>query len=74
MPGVAEKHAVARAHTRMAWETTKERVEEGRVRFRGTAVGIVGQVQEATGLKLREAFGWGTRSDGKAGKENARGS
>jgi len=59
LPRVAEKHAIALAHTRMTWEGAKETIGEGREQFKGAVEGTVGRMQVATGLKLREGFGWG---------------
>jgi hypothetical protein len=50
----------------MEWASTKERLEKGQVRFNGAVVGIAGQVQAATGLRLKEGLGWPVGGDVKA--------
>jgi organizing structure protein 2 len=71
-PSVAAKHAIARAHTRMAWEGAKETLADGRERVKGTVEGAVRGVQLATGLKLREGLGWGGEAVKVAGGGVAR--
>ena len=58
MPSVAEKHDIAKAHSRMAWERVKEATKDGRGQVDKAASSVVDKVQELTGLKLRETLGW----------------
>ena len=58
MPSVAEKHDIAKAHSRMAWERVKEATKDGRGQVDKAASVAVDKVQELTGLKLRETLGW----------------
>ncbi|KAF8636104.1 hypothetical protein AX17_003809 [Amanita inopinata Kibby_2008] len=56
-PRVAEKHDVARAHTRMTWERLREGTKEGREWVGRGMIGVVEKVQEVTGLKVGEVLG-----------------
>jgi len=58
LPSVAEKHDIAKAHSRMAWERVKEATKDGRGQVDKAASVAVDKVQELTGLKLRETLGW----------------
>lgn len=58
-PRLREIHLTANAHTRMTWERAKEATKDGRQSLGRGVEGIVGQIQEATGLKLKETLGWG---------------
>jgi MICOS complex subunit MIC26 len=60
-PTLKEKHDIANAHTRMTWERAKEATRDGREGISKVAEGLVGRVQDATGLKLRETLGWGEK-------------
>lgn len=55
-PAVAQKHAVANAHTAMTWERIKEATASGRSSIYGGVVTGVDKVQELTGLKLSETL------------------
>lgn len=71
-PSLREKHLTANAHTRMTWERAKEATKDGREGLGKGVEGIVGRVQEATGLKLKETLGWGEavveKAEGKVGQ------
>ncbi|KIL61638.1 hypothetical protein M378DRAFT_179977 [Amanita muscaria Koide BX008] len=56
LPHVAQKHAVANAHTRMLVDRIKEETKEGRERFRKGVEWGVYKVQEVTGLKVGEVW------------------
>jgi MICOS complex subunit MIC26 len=58
VPRVAQIHDVSNAHTAMTWEMIKSTTRDGREKLSNGVVGIVGKVQEATGLKLQEGLGW----------------
>lgn len=58
-PGLREKHLTAKAHSQMTWERAKEATKGGREGLGKGVEGLVGRVQETTGLKLRETLGWG---------------
>lgn len=45
----------------MSWEMAKDKLAEGRVTLEKGVERSVSAVQDATGLKLREALGWGSR-------------
>ncbi|KAJ8519807.1 hypothetical protein ONZ45_g3283 [Pleurotus djamor] len=60
-PTLAEKHAIANAHSRMTWERIKDSTENGRSSVRKSAEGAVEWVQGQTGLKIRETLGWGEK-------------
>ncbi|RDX51735.1 hypothetical protein OH76DRAFT_1463125 [Lentinus brumalis] len=57
-PTLAEKHEIAKAHTAMTWERVKDATQNGRETFSEGVATLVGKVEEATGLKLRETLGW----------------
>ncbi|KIY69957.1 hypothetical protein CYLTODRAFT_435920 [Cylindrobasidium torrendii FP15055 ss-10] len=69
LPEVARRHEVGKKHAVMGWERVKEGVEGGRERVGGVVEGVVGGVERGTGLKVREALGWGVgkNSGGKEG-------
>jgi MICOS complex subunit MIC26 len=58
LPSLSEKHDVAKAHTQMTWEKVKDTTASSREQLNRGAIAAVEKVQEVTGLKLREAFGW----------------
>ncbi|KAJ8690804.1 hypothetical protein PTI98_012203 [Pleurotus ostreatus] len=58
-PTLAEKHAIANAHSRMTWERVKEGTQSGREGVIKGVEGAVEWVQGATGLKVKETLGWG---------------
>ena len=57
-PRLAQKHDVANAHTRMTWERIKDGAQNGRAWVNRGAENAVEKIQDVTGLKLRETFGW----------------
>ncbi|KAI0076421.1 hypothetical protein K474DRAFT_1684801 [Panus rudis PR-1116 ss-1] len=59
LPGVAEKHEIAKAHSAMTWERIKEGTKEGRKSLETGLTGVIDKLQEATGLKLKESLGIG---------------
>jgi len=59
VPRFAQTHETAIAHSQMTWEMAKEKYAEGRDGLMKGTEGVIGKVQEATGLKLKETFGWG---------------
>ncbi|CAL1697432.1 unnamed protein product [Somion occarium] len=61
-PTLAEKHAIANAHTRMTWERAKEATQNGRERISQGLVGAIDKAQEVSGLKLKETLGLGTEA------------
>ena len=69
-PSLKEKHDIANAHTRMTWERAKEATRDGREGVGRAAEVLIGKVQSATGLRLRETLGWGenvlAKAEGKA--------
>jgi organizing structure protein 2 len=54
----------------MTWESVKEATKDGREGVGNAAEGLIGRVQDTTGLKLRETLGWGEKvlekAEGKA--------
>lgn len=56
-PTFAEKHAIANAHTLMTWEMAKDATRDGREKMGEGLASLIGKVQDATGLKLREGLG-----------------
>ncbi|TDL26918.1 hypothetical protein BD410DRAFT_475685 [Rickenella mellea] len=58
-PALARTQDTAIAHSAMTWERAKDAYARGRSKVGSGVKCAVGQVQDATGLKLREAMGWG---------------
>lgn len=58
VPNLAHKHDVSIAHTKMTWDLIKYHTRDSREKLSSGVVGAVGKVQDLTGLKLQEAFGW----------------
>jgi len=56
-PALAQKHAVAIAHSRMTWERLREAGIGGRDKFQDGLGSAVRKFQELTGLKVEEALG-----------------
>jgi len=56
-PTLAQKHAVAIAHSHMTWERLREAGTSGRDKFQDGLGSAVRKVQELTGLKVEEALG-----------------
>jgi organizing structure protein 2 len=56
-PALAQKHAVAIAHSHMTWERLREAGIGGRDRFQDGLGSAVRKFQELTGLKIEEALG-----------------
>ncbi|KAI0684210.1 apolipo protein O-domain-containing protein [Cytidiella melzeri] len=61
-PTLAQKHAVANAHTAMTWERAKDATSSGRETVGRVVGSVLSRVQESTGLKLKEALGVGERA------------
>ena len=59
-PTLAEKHEIAKAHSAMTWQRIKDATQNGRETFSEGVASLVGKVEAATGLKLRETLGWRT--------------
>ncbi|KAI0754198.1 apolipo protein O-domain-containing protein [Daedaleopsis nitida] len=62
LPSLAEKHEIVKQHSAMTWERVKDATQNGRESFSSGVAGLVGKVEEATGLKLRETLGWRERA------------
>ncbi|KAK7046110.1 hypothetical protein VNI00_007112 [Paramarasmius palmivorus] len=58
-PTLAQKHAVANAHTAMTWEMIKNATANGRESVTKGVENAVGKIEETTGLKLKETLGLG---------------
>jgi len=59
-PTLAQKHAVAIAHTHMTWERLRAAGISGRDKVQDGLGGAVRKVQDLTGLKVHEALGRAT--------------
>lgn len=57
LPAVAEKHAIANAHTAMTWERAKEATANSQESLGRGVDSLLTRVQDSTGLKLKEALG-----------------
>ena len=66
LPAVAEKHDIAKAHTAMTWERIRDATKDGRATLGGGVESAVHKAQDATGLKFKEALGWGKGVSDKA--------
>ncbi|KAM5543506.1 hypothetical protein V8D89_002757 [Ganoderma adspersum] len=56
-PTFAEKHEIAKAHSAMTWDRVKEATQNSRETATDTLATLLGKVEEASGLKLRETLG-----------------
>ena len=56
-PSLAQKHAVAIAHSHMTWERVRASGISGRDKVQGGLGSAARKVQELTGLKVHEALG-----------------
>ena len=65
-PTLAQKHAVAIAHSHMAWERVRAAGVSGRDKVQDGLGSAARKVQELTGLKVNEALGRGTTIAGEA--------
>jgi organizing structure protein 2 len=65
-PALAQKHAVAIAHTHMTWERLRAAGISGRDQVQDGLGGAVRKVQELTGLKVHEALRRGATTASKA--------
>ncbi|EIM84620.1 uncharacterized protein STEHIDRAFT_140777 [Stereum hirsutum FP-91666 SS1] len=65
LPKVAHVHDTGKAHSAMGWEMLKERVGESNEKVKKGLEGVLGQVQDKTGLKVRDIWD----ASGQAGKE-----
>ncbi|KAI0821869.1 apolipo protein O-domain-containing protein [Trametes gibbosa] len=61
-PVFAEKHEIAKQHSAMTWERVKDATQNGRETFSSSVASLVGSIEAATGLKLRETLGWRERA------------
>jgi MICOS complex subunit MIC26 len=68
-PALAQKHAVAIAHTHMTWERLRAAGISGRDQVQHGLGGAVRKVQELTGLKVHDALGRGAMTASKAVEE-----
>lgn len=66
IPAVAEKHDIAKAHTAMTWERIRDATKDGRATLGGGVENVVHKAQDTTGLKFKEALGWGRGVSDKA--------
>jgi len=66
LPTVADKHDTAKAHTAMTWERIKDATKDGRATLGGGVENVVHKAQDTTGLKFKEALGWGRGVSDKA--------
>jgi organizing structure protein 2 len=65
-PGLAHVHDTGKAHATMGWAQAKEATSDVRASAEKSLVNILGKVQDATGLKLREVAGWGSEVTAQA--------
>jgi MICOS complex subunit MIC26 len=59
-PVLAQKHAIAIAHTHMTWERLRAAGISGRDKFQDGLGSAVRKVQDVTGLKVQDTLGHGT--------------
>jgi MICOS complex subunit MIC26 len=71
-PILAQKHAVAIAHTRMTWEHLREAGVNGHDKFQVGLGSALRKVQDETGLKVQEALGRGIITSSKEVVEKAK--
>ncbi|KAH9837539.1 apolipo protein O-domain-containing protein [Rhodofomes roseus] len=58
LPGVAEKHDIAKAHSAMTWARLQDASAAGRARLGESVLRAVVSLEQATGLKLQDTLGW----------------
>ena len=68
VPRAARFQDTAIAHSQMTWQMAKDRAEEGRGALGKSVFAAVEQVEDWTGLQLKNAIGWGRA----AGQESLR--
>ncbi|KAI0266348.1 apolipo protein O-domain-containing protein [Gloeopeniophorella convolvens] len=68
-PVLAQKHAIAIAHSHMAWDRLRDSTASGRDKFQEGLGSAVHRVQELTGLKVEEALGRGTAAASKVAEK-----
>ena len=66
LPTLAQKHAVAIAHTHMTWERVRAAGVGGRDTVQENVGAVVRKVQELTGLKVHETLGRGVTTANQA--------
>jgi len=59
VPRAAQIQDTAFAHSQMTWQMAKDRTEEGREAIGRGVFAAVGQLEDWTGLQLKNAIGWG---------------
>lgn len=64
-PDLSQKHEIGKAHSVMGWEMLKDKVASGRDSFGQGLETAVDKIQDTTGLKFKEAMGWGSRVESK---------
>ncbi len=69
-PSLAQKHAVAIAHTHMTWERVREAGISGRDKVQDGLGSTARKVQEITGLKVQEALGRGATTASEVVENN----
>ena len=57
-PTLAQKHETAKAHSAMTWARVKDATKGINEQVEKATTIAVDRVQQMSGLKLREAFGW----------------
>ena len=63
---MAQKHDIAKAHTAMTWERIRDVTKDGRATLGSGVENAVHKAQDTTGLKFKEALGWGKGVSDKA--------
>ncbi|EJF56807.1 hypothetical protein DICSQDRAFT_183610 [Dichomitus squalens LYAD-421 SS1] len=56
-PALAEKHEIAKAHSAMTWERVKDATRNSRETVSDSVAALLGKIEGASGLKLRETLG-----------------
>ncbi|KAI9511966.1 apolipo protein O-domain-containing protein [Russula earlei] len=68
-PSLARKHAIAIAHSHMAWDRLREAGISGRDKVQDGLGSTVRKVQELTGLKVQDALGGGATTSSKGAEK-----
>ena len=71
-PSLAEKHEIAKAHGAMTWERVKDATRNSRETVSDSVAALLGKIEEASGLKLRETLGVKGREQTRAMEEKVR--
>ena len=68
-PSLAQKHAIARAHSAMTWQRLKDSTQDARTGLESGVGRLVDRIQATTGLKLSDTLNSGHAASRKVMRE-----